>query len=171
MADEFHPVSAEEAKLGYNPQNVSGKLVAIWSASIIAFLVLMFVLIEEYWAWYKFGEFHTKVEQAASEDLTALHAREDGELARYHYVDKAKGLVGLPISRAMELVAKGYAENKLTYPAEPINKAKQDALNTGAATGGAVAPAGAAPASAPNATAATPAPAAPGGAAVAPKNK
>lgn len=38
-------------------------------------------------------------------DLKAFRAREDWELNHYHWIDKAKGTVAIPIERAMEMVA------------------------------------------------------------------
>lgn len=45
------------------------------------------------------------LQAAPRDDLLALRAREDAELGSYAWIDRDKGLVRIPIERAMELVA------------------------------------------------------------------
>jgi hypothetical protein len=59
------------------------------------------------------------------DDLRDLHAREDGQLGSYGYVNKDAGSVRLPISRAMELLAQDASEGKLPYPTQD-QKVKKD---------------------------------------------
>ena len=54
-----------------------------------------------------------------------LHAREDGQLGSYGYMNKDEGSVRLPIRRAMELLATDAAEGKLRYPTQD-QKVKKD---------------------------------------------
>lgn len=133
MAEDLRPVSPDEVAIGYNPENVAGRSVVVWAVGIILFLVVCFALIQTYWVWFKEREFDRKVQQPVSEDIQALRSREDGELARYRWIDKGNGTVGLPVERAMELVAKGYATGQLTYAAKPGNKVQIDAANAGVA--------------------------------------
>src|SRR5260370_40248948 len=44
-------------------------------------------------------------------NLAQLSADNQKILTTYHWIDKSKGTVGIPINRAMELVQKGLAEN------------------------------------------------------------
>lgn len=48
--------------------------------------------------------------EPVSEDLRALRAREDIQLNSYEYIDREKGTVRLPITRAMELLSQEYAQ-------------------------------------------------------------
>jgi hypothetical protein len=152
MAEDLRPVSPDEVAIGYNPENVAGKAVVFWAVGIIVFLVVCFGLIQTYWIWFKEREYDRKVQQPVSEDIRALRAREDGELTRYRWIDKGKGTVGLPVERAMELVARGYASGQLTYAAKPGNKAQIDAANAGVAAVAADGGASAGAASTPNAS-------------------
>ncbi|MBV8970225.1 MAG: hypothetical protein JO331_14375, partial [Verrucomicrobia bacterium] len=52
-------------------------------------------------------------------NLAALNADNQKILATYRWVDKAKGVVGIPIERAMDLVAKDLSTNH-PHPAGPI---------------------------------------------------
>ena len=59
-----------------------------------------------------------------SEELRAIHAREEEQLNHYGYIDKEKGIVRIPIDRAKELLVKEVAEGKVpyntkTYPLRP----------------------------------------------------
>jgi hypothetical protein len=58
-------------------------------------------------------------------NLTELRAQAE-VLHQYHWVDRAQGIVGLPIERAMELVQKELADSK-PRPAGPIQPAAQPA--------------------------------------------
>jgi hypothetical protein len=46
-----------------------------------------------------------RLQQSPSRDLKAMRAREDWQLNHYSWVDPAKGLVSIPIERAIEIVA------------------------------------------------------------------
>ena len=53
-------------------------------------------------------------------NLAQLNADNQKTLTTYHWIDKAKGTVGIPINRAMELVLKDLAANH-PHAAGPIN--------------------------------------------------
>jgi hypothetical protein len=46
-----------------------------------------------------------RIQQSPREDLKAMRAREDWQLTHYSWVDKQKGVVAIPIERAMAIVA------------------------------------------------------------------
>ncbi|HTP30868.1 MAG TPA: hypothetical protein VMJ75_01770 [Candidatus Acidoferrales bacterium] len=46
-----------------------------------------------------------RLEVSPTRDLAGLRAQEDAELNRYRWVDKQRGIVSIPIERAMELIA------------------------------------------------------------------
>lgn len=66
-----------------------------------------------------------RLQQSPPRDLKAFRAREDWELNNYHWLDKAKGRVAIPIEQAMRMVAEhglppqNFAPNPtLTPPSE-----------------------------------------------------
>ena len=61
---------------------------------------------------------YEKVLAPPSEELKALHNRDDWSLTHYSYADKKNGVVRIPLDRAMELFVKEAAAGKLFYPAK-----------------------------------------------------
>ena len=63
------------------------------------------------------------VEQVAAEtrlkNLADLNAQNQIILTHYHWIDKSKGVVGIPIDRAMDLVLSELQSNK-PHPAGPV---------------------------------------------------
>ena len=67
---------------------------------------------------------HDQFTGVASKELIAIHEREDEQLHRYGYINKEKGIVRLPVERAMQLVEDEAKLGKVgwntkTYPAQP----------------------------------------------------
>jgi hypothetical protein len=64
------------------------------------------------------------VEQVAAEtrlkNLADLNAENQRILTHYRWIDKSKGVVGIPIDRAMDLVLSELQSNK-PHPAGPVN--------------------------------------------------
>jgi hypothetical protein len=64
------------------------------------------------------------VDQVAAEtrvkNLADLNAQNEKILMHYHWIDKSKGVVGIPIDRAMDLVLSELQSNK-PHPAGPVN--------------------------------------------------
>jgi hypothetical protein len=58
--------------------------------------------------------------QARLKNLADLNTENQKVLTQYHWVDKSKGVVGIPIDRAMELVLAQLRSNK-PHPAGPVN--------------------------------------------------
>lgn len=141
----------------YDRHDAKAGLIALVSGAILAMLIAM--IIGVYWLYtvsYERVEFD-QYTGVASKELQAIHDREEDQLHRYSYLDKAKGIVRIPIDRAMDIVAADFAQGKVEYNTKsyPV----KDELPGGAA-GGANAPApGAAPASTAPAGAAPAAPA------------
>lgn len=133
----------------YDKRDARAGIIAIVSASILGLLVVMVVGI--YWLYVVSYE-HVDQEVysgAPSKELQAIHDREDENLHRYSYIDKEKGVVRIPIAKAMEILAAEHAEGKLSYTTTTY-AVKQEL--PGGAAGGAnppvapAAPAAAAPA-------------------------
>lgn len=74
--------------------------------------VLLFVLIvglEVLYYNYENKEETKKVYDQRYEEIAGLRAVQEAELNSYRWIDKERGIVGIPIERAMELVAKDLA--------------------------------------------------------------
>jgi len=48
---------------------------------------------------------YPRLQSAPAQDLKSLRAGEDWELNHYHWIDKSKGIVAVPIQRAMQVLA------------------------------------------------------------------
>jgi hypothetical protein len=138
---ELRPLTPEQVAMGYDPMQVEGKPVVVWSVVIVVSLLAIFFAVEAYVMHYREREYDRKVQQPLAEDAATLRSREEGLLSRYQWLDKPTGKVGIPNDRAMELVLQGYQSGKRTYLGNPVNKAQIDASNAGqaaaAADGGA----------------------------------
>lgn len=99
----------------YDRRDAKSGLIAAVSVSILGLLVVFIVGI--YWLYVVAYE---KVDQevysgAPSKELQAIHDREDENLHRYSFIDKERGVVRIPIDKAMEIVAAEFAEGKVNY--------------------------------------------------------
>jgi|SRR5271157_2195332 len=66
----------------------------------------------------------TQYTGVASKELIAIHDREEEQLHKYGYINRERGIVRLPVERAMEVVEMEarqgkYGWNTKTYPAQP----------------------------------------------------
>ena len=94
-------------------------LIGLIMALIVVVLALLIVGLEAYFDRVKEQQVYVKVLAPVSEELRDLRAREDTELHSYKFLDRDKGLVRIPIERAMELLAAEAAAGKLPYPTTP----------------------------------------------------
>lgn len=120
---------------GFDRHEPKSGLIAAVSAGVILLLIGMIAGV--YWLYvvaYEKVEYqvYTGVD---SKDLVAIHEREDEHLYKYSYIDKEKGIVRIPIDRAMDLLATEVESgrvpyNTAAYPAkpEPPGGAAGDAL-------------------------------------------
>jgi hypothetical protein len=58
--------------------------------------------------------------QVRLKNLADLNSENQKVLTQYHWIDKSKGVVGVPIDRAMDLVLVELQSNK-PHPAGPVN--------------------------------------------------
>ncbi len=110
--------------IDYDHREARAGLIAAVSAGILALLVVMIAGV--YWLYVVAYE---RIDQevysgAPSKELLAIREREEENLHRYSFIDKEKGIVRIPIDRAMEILAADYAAGKVTYntktyPAKP----------------------------------------------------
>jgi hypothetical protein len=133
----------------YDRHDPKAGLIAGISGGVLVLLLVMIIGI--YWLYtvsYEKVEFD-QFTGVASKELQAIHEREEEQLHKYSYIDKEKGVVRVPIDRAIEIIdaefkAGQVSYNTKSYPVKPELP--------GGAAGGANPPAAAAPAAAPAAT-------------------
>jgi hypothetical protein len=123
MADSNKNVQFVE-HIDFDRRDASAGSIAI--VSLVSILVLAVFVIGVYWFFTVTME---QVEQdqysgVASKELIAIREREDEQLHKYGYINKGKGIVRLPVERAMQLVedeakAGKFGWNTKTYPAQP----------------------------------------------------
>jgi len=134
----------------YDRHDPKAGLITGISVGVLALLLVM--IIGVYWLYtvaYEKVEFD-QFTGVASKELQAIHEREEEQLHKYSYIDKEKGVIRVPIDRAMEIIDAEYkagqvSYNTKSYPVKPELP--------GGAAGGANPPAPGAP----GAPAATPA--------------
>ena len=141
---ETNPILPNQPGVDYDRHEAKAGLIAVISASVIGmFVVLIIGVYYLYTVAYEHVE-HDVFTGVASQELKAIHDREEQHLHQYSYIDKEKGVVRIPIDKAMDLLSTEFAAGKVswnttTYPVK--------VELPGGAAGGANAPApGAAPA-------------------------
>lgn len=105
MADDKHKSRT------WIPMIVTGLVMTLLFVGLAGFLVLQRASIP------------TVDEQTAQvrlKNLAELNAENQRILTQYHWIDKSKGVVGIPINRAMDLVLAELQANK-PHAAGPIN--------------------------------------------------
>ncbi len=150
---QLQPNSAPE--VDYDRHEPRSGLIAIISG--ITIVVLVGMILGIYWLYVVTYE-RIDAEQysgAPSKELEAIHAREADQLYKYAYIDKEKGVIRIPVDRAMELIADEFSKgtvlyNTKSYPVKPEGPG-------GAAAPPAAPPSAGAPGAAP-ANSVTPAP-------------
>lgn len=96
MSDEFFDYEHQEPK---NPLIAFLLIVScIFVVAVCAFFSWMFIVSRD-------NEYNRKIEQATYTDLQNMRKAEDAKLTGYQYLDKDKGVVRIPVERAMQLVA------------------------------------------------------------------
>jgi hypothetical protein len=150
MSEAVH--SSETGHAGAPPTREKREVSTL---TVVTTLVMLLVFLGLVWiVFLQKQAIPTSTDEAKTErlkNLAQLNADNQKILTTYHWVDKSKGIVGIPINRAMELVLKDLAANH-PHAADLINP--PTASPTPAAS---PAPAAANPQATPNAS---PAPAA-----------
>ena len=96
MSEEFFDYENQEPK-----NNLIAFLLiisCIFVVAVCAFLSWMFIVTRD-------NEYSRKINQATYVDLQNLRKSEDARLNGYQYVDKEKGVVRIPVERAMQMMA------------------------------------------------------------------
>jgi hypothetical protein len=98
-------------------------------------LVLVVLSVQAYFDHVREEAAYQTVYAPVAQDLRDLHAKEAEELNTYKYLDRNKGVVQIPIGRAMQLLAEEAANHKLTYFQKPTPiKPVEGGAAAGAAT-------------------------------------
>src|SRR3954471_16321077 len=148
-SEELHKVSPDNPGFDTSDPNTPGVTIFI-----VLFVVTLVLVIGATIVYYNVAQQQHEEEvllSKPSEELGNLHAREDEQLKTYGYINKEKGVVQIPLARAMELVAREAAEGKPKYPTVPVAVKVEPAAGAAAVTPGSPAAATAAPAKAPEA--------------------
>jgi hypothetical protein len=104
---------------GYQRGEPKTWLIALWGAGSIFVLAFLVLGIQYYFDLVREQQVYQKQLEPVSNDLLSLRAREDAQLHSYGYIDRSRGVVRIPIERAMELLAQEAAAGKLFYPTKP----------------------------------------------------
>jgi hypothetical protein len=98
--------------------------VEVSTLTILTTLVMLLVFVGLVWIVFQQKQaIPTSTAQTREErmkNLAQLDADNQKTLTSYHWVDKSKGIVGIPINRAMELVLKDLAANH-PHAAGPVS--------------------------------------------------
>lgn len=108
MSEEFFDYEHQEPKTSL----IAFLLVSscIFVVAVCAFLAWMFSVTKD-------AEVGRKLNQATYSDLQELHKSEDSKLGSYQYIDKEKGIVRIPVERAMQLMVEEAKNKPVASPA------------------------------------------------------
>jgi hypothetical protein len=109
-------------EVDFDRRNAKAGPIAI--ISLVSILVIAIFVVGVYWFYtvtYEQVE-HDQFTGVASKELIAIREREDEQLHKYGYINKEKGIVRLPVERAMQLVEEEARTGRVgwntrTYPA------------------------------------------------------
>jgi hypothetical protein len=133
---------------GFDRAEPSAGAIVTFAIGSLVLLVLTIVAIQQYFQHIWDQAVYEKILAPPSEQLRDVRGRDDWNLTHYMYMDKASGVVRIPVDRAMELNLQDAAAGKTFYPAKPtVPKKEEPAV---------VAPAPGAPATTPAPAAAAP---------------
>jgi hypothetical protein len=117
-------MSSEAVESPKHGRAVSSAKAEVSTLTVLTILVMLLVFVGLVWiVFLQRQAIPTSTEQTRSErlkNLAQLNADNQKTLTTYHWVDKSKGIVGIPINRAMELVLKDLAANH-PHAAGPVN--------------------------------------------------
>jgi hypothetical protein len=68
-------------------------------------LVVSFLALQAYFRWIERAERYDKVITKPPVELLELEGKQIEQISGYRWIDPEKGIVGIPIERAMEVVA------------------------------------------------------------------
>ena len=135
-----------DPKEGFDHTEPSSGSIAAFAIGCLILLVLTIVALQVYFNKIWNEAVYEKVLAPPSEELKALHYREDWYLTHYSFTDKKGGVVRIPLDQAMEKYAAEAAAGKLFYPAKEYVPKKEEPAPGATPAPAAGQPAAAAPA-------------------------
>lgn len=125
MSDD-HEIRHADPREGFDhTEPKSGAIVAFAIGSVLLLVLTIFAL-EQYFNKIWDEAVYEKVLAPPSEQLKALHYREDWFLTHYSFTDKKTGVVRIPLDKALDAFVKEAAEGKLFYPAKNTLPKKEE---------------------------------------------
>jgi hypothetical protein len=89
---------------GYDTSEPRARTIALFGLLTLVVLAIIILGLQWYVDYARERQIFVRQLEPVAEDLRTLRAREDAELNFYGYLDREKGVVRLPVRRAMELV-------------------------------------------------------------------
>ena len=90
---------------GYEKTDIDIKMIVIFAALLIAFLVVSIILLDDYFIYKKEQMYREMVLEPENPQLVELRAKEHKILSTYGLADSAAGEYHIPIDSAMKQVA------------------------------------------------------------------
>lgn len=118
---------------GFDHTEPRAGAIAAFAIGSVILLIITIAALQVYFDHIWQEAVYEKVLAPPSEELKALHYREDWFLTHYSYTDKKTGVVRIPLDRAMELFSQEAAAGKLFYPAKNVLPKKDDTATAAAA--------------------------------------
>lgn len=130
-----HLTPEEMAELGFDRAEVQTVPVIVVAAAIIGFIIASCVGCAIYYNSFRDAQVERRQLEPVSQDYIDLQARENKQLHSYGTIDKAAGVVRVPIDKAMELVIAESAEGgKWKFPVNSYPVKKPEDAAAAAAT-------------------------------------
>lgn len=104
-----------QTEIAFDRRDAKTSVLTIISVSVIGVLALMIIGVYFLYVWAYESQDQAVYSGVSSQELQAIHTREEEVLHRYAFIDKEKGVVRIPIDRAMEIVAADAAADKVFY--------------------------------------------------------
>jgi hypothetical protein len=104
-----------QAQVGFDEQDPQIPLIVGFGIASVICVIVVVLGIQAYFDHEKAQQVYQQVWVPVAENYRQLRTAEDEGLNSYKYDQQDKTVVHIPIKRAMELLAKEAAENKLQY--------------------------------------------------------
>lgn len=134
-----HEIRHADPREGFDHTEPKAGAIAGFAIGSVILLIVTILALQSYFYHIWDEAVYEKILAPPSEELKALHYREDWYLTHYSYTDKKTGVVRIPLDRAIDLFAQEAASGKLFYPAKDAAPKKEEPA---AAPGAAGQPAG-----------------------------
>lgn len=113
--DFQHLTPEQAAAMGYERTEPNAGRIALLTVIIVVTIILTCYFVWWWYVWQKETAYQREQAIPIWQELKDVRAYETERLTQYKFIDKTKGVVALPIDRAMEIFAKEEAEGKVFY--------------------------------------------------------